>query len=144
MIITLQKYEGDRQLDSMTFTDELTQQQYIIYWAEVIRTLAYMTHRQMKFNDTIRVGYGTYDNGTRYVREIIDENGNKIEKLDESRSDLTDEEKSYFDNYDDLREEYLAKLARDDSDSYYPSHSSSGSKSGIFIGSRGSGYYRSL
>ncbi|PAV08087.1 hypothetical protein [Methanosphaera cuniculi] len=141
------KYEGDRGLEIISFTDELTGMEYTANFANmgVIRTLAYMTKRQFKFNDTICIRY-QFDKDfpeSRSVVEIKGKDGKYMALLDESRSDLSDEEKSYFDNYDDLREEYLAKQSKSSSESHVY-HESSKKKSGFYYGSHGLGYYRSF
>ena len=140
---TATQYEGDRGLKNLTFTDELTGKHYSIYTKDMIRTLAYLTKRTFKFNDSIRVNYGSYDNETYYVTKLYYKDGTYMSELSASRSDLSAEEKSYFDNYEDEREEYLAKLSGEDSSPTYTTHSDH-KKSGIVVGTRGIGYYRSL
>ena len=140
---TATQYEGDRGLRNLTFTDELSGKQFSVYTKDMIRTLAYLTKKTLKFNDSIVVNYGSYDNETYYVTKLHYKNGTYMSELSASRSDLSPEEKSYFDNYEDEREEYLAKLSSEDSSSTYTTHSDH-KKSGIVVGTRGIGYYRSL
>ncbi|RAP44813.1 MAG: hypothetical protein BZ134_02625 [Methanosphaera sp. SHI1033] len=115
-----------------------------------VRGIAYATKGTFKFNETIQTTrYKLTDSDVFGVLVMYYKNGTEIKSLDISDNDLTADQRQYFDDYNQQRQEYLEQQTADEIDSmssqqsYQYSHQKS-HQSGLIFGSHGVGYYRSF
>ncbi len=147
-------YEGDTGLDAAYCKNTIDNKTYRIPVAEV-RGLAYASKGTFKFNETIEITHSlSYRDSRDYdyiVLFMYYKNGTEIPTLDISDDDLTLEQRNYFDNYAQEKQDYYQRQQELDmqslgDDSLYRSSSSNNNHNshfGYYVGTRRSGivYY---
>lgn len=103
------QYQGDQGLDGAIIKNSLDNKTYYIS-VNLVRGLAYKTQKTFNFDQPLKAeahdGNGSYD---YYVETLAYQNGTKIRPLSISDDDLTQEEKTYFDDYEDQKQDYYHK-----------------------------------
>lgn len=103
------QYQGDQGLDGAIIKNNLDNKTYYIT-NDLVRGLAYKTQKTFSFDQPLKAevheGNGSYD---YYVETLTYQNGTKIKSLSISDDDLTQEEKTYFDDYEDQKQNYYHK-----------------------------------
>lgn len=103
------QYQGDQGLDGAIIRNSPDNKTYYIP-VNLVRGLAYKTQRTFNFDQPLKAeahdGNGSYD---YYVETLAYQNGTKIRPLSISDDDLTQEEKTYFDDYEDQKQDYYHK-----------------------------------
>ncbi|WP_323736066.1 hypothetical protein PXD04_09300 [Methanosphaera sp. ISO3-F5] len=139
-------YEGDIGLKYAYANSSFDNHTYIIP-TERVRGIAYATKGSFKFTEPILIDHGPYrDWDDKYVITGLKfKNGTEIPYLGIESTGLTKEQMSYFDNYYEQRQDYLAQQEAYAAEDLYDyetskSRSSSGrSKFGYYVGTGGSG-----
>lgn len=143
-------YQGDLGLIGMYFVNKLDNETYFMH-ESMTRGMAMVSHKTFKFNEKFIVDcIDQKDLGGRtyryHISNLTYENGTPVRKLDISDSHLTAEERKYFDDYAQQRQDYHSQqeeyALENLEDSY--SESSSHKSSGYMVGTGGVGYYRSF
>ncbi len=136
-------YEGDTGLKLAYVNSSLDDHKYIIP-TERVRGIAYATKGTFRFSESILIDHGPYrDWDDMYViTKLKFKNGTEIPYLGLESNDLTKEQMSYFDDYYQQRQDYLAQqeaYAAEDMYDYATTSSRSKSRHSYYFGTGGSG-----
>lgn len=142
------QYHGDTGLRGAYCTNTIDGLTYFVP-VENVRGIAKATHKTFKFDEDIDITHSLASKRENYAYIMLKmyyKNGTEIRSLDESDDDLTMEERSYFDNYDQQRQDYLTKQANDELDAIENNQeaeirSMEKPRSGYYYGTNGFGYY---
>lgn len=136
-------YEGDIGLKYAYANSTFDDHKYIIP-TEWVRGIAFATKGTFEFSEAILIDHGPYRewDDMYVITNLKFKNGTEIPFLSISSNDLTKEQRSYFDDYYQQRQDYLAEqeaYAVEDLYDYETSRSNSRSRYGYYFGSGGSG-----
>lgn len=140
-------YQGDLGLDGCLYQDRNTNKTYFA-GDGLTRAMAKMTKKTFKFDEAIKVRCypdTRYEREEYYTNQIHYLNGTQCRPLLISDDKLTSEERQYFDNYEQQKQDYQieqekANAGIESIDSSVSHHK----KSGISVGSSGVNYYHEL
>ncbi|RAP54588.1 MAG: hypothetical protein BZ137_01505 [Methanosphaera sp. rholeuAM130] len=108
-------YEGDTGLKGAYVNNTVDNMTYYVP-VEYVRTFAWMTKKSFKLDENIDVKHSLIVDGRAYDCILIgmfSKDGTEIPKLDIKSNSLTKEQRSYFDDYDQTREEYYQEQYQD-------------------------------
>ena len=137
-------YEGDSGL-KFAYVNNTLDNTTLIVPVERVRSVAYATRKSFRFDEPIIITHSIRRDDGRYILLTMKyKNGTVIPILDIDKDDLTNEQKTYFDDYYGQRQEYLMQqeqYAAENLYSYetYRSRGSGKSKYSYYVGSGGSG-----
>ena len=143
-------YKGDLGLKYAHCRNVIDNVSYLVP-TENVRGIAFATNGTFKFNESILITHSIKredDTLDPYIMlNMYYKNGTEIKSLDIEDDDLTADQRTYFDNYEQQRQEYLQKhLAEEiDTETTYNMMHDKYQKdhySGYYVGSGGSGYFR--
>ena len=139
------EYEGDLGLKVAYVNNTLDDHTYIIP-KDTVRGIAYATKKSFEFAEPVLISHGPLRewDGMYIITELKFKNGTLIPKLAIEDTDLTKEQREYFDDYYAQRQDYLAQqqeYAAEDLYDAYQIHNSynSHSKYSYYFGRGGSG-----
>ncbi|RAP49452.1 MAG: hypothetical protein BZ136_03305 [Methanosphaera sp. rholeuAM74] len=101
-------YNGDTGLKGAYVDNTVDNMTYFVP-VEYVRTFAWLTKNTFTPDDHIDVKHSLIVENRSYdciLLGMFNKDGSEIPKLDVKSKDLTKEQRSYFDNYDQSREEY--------------------------------------
>jgi len=139
------KYEGDSGLKGAYAKNRDDGLTYYLP-VENVRSIAYITEGSFKLSEHIDVKHSLIVENRSYdciMLEMYKKDGSEIPKLDIKDSHLTNEQKSYFDDYDTQRADYLQQQQQyalediEDSYSRSSSHKDKRSKYSYYYSPRG-------
>ncbi|RAP47609.1 MAG: hypothetical protein BZ135_01765 [Methanosphaera sp. rholeuAM6] len=137
-------YEGDSGLKYAHVNNTLDNTTFIVP-TERVRSIAYATKKSFKFSEPIIITRSIQRDDGRYILLTMKyKNGTVIPILDLDKDDLTNEQKSYFDDYYTQRSDYLMQqqeYAAEDLYDYetFRSRGSGKSRYSYYVGTGGSG-----
>ena len=137
-------YEGDSGLKYAHVNNTLDNTTFIVP-TERVRSIAYATKKSFKFSEPIIITRSIQRDDGRYILLTMKyKNGTVIPILDLDKDDLTNEQKSYFDDYYTQRSDYLMQqqeYAAEDLYDYetFRSRGSGKSRFSYYVGTGGSG-----
>ena len=101
-------YEGDTGLKRAYVNNTVDNMTYLVP-PEYVRTFAWLTKKSFTLDDHIDVKHSLVVDGRDYdciLMGMFNKDGSEIPKLDVKSNDLTNEQRSYFDDYESARDEY--------------------------------------
>lgn len=110
-------YEGDRNL-RLGYVNNTADNTTLILTPEAVRTLAYISRKTFKFDDSLIITRSLQrDDGYFVLLTLKYKNGTNIPLLD-VKNDLSDDQKEYFDDYESDLKDYHDQQIEDLEDEY--------------------------
>lgn len=140
-------YEGDTGLKGAYVNNSLDNYTYFVP-VDNVRGIAYATKKSFEFDENIIVTHSLFVENRSYdciMLEMYYKNGSVIPELDVSDNGLTKEQREYFDDYEQQRDEYYQEQNQYALEDIYDEQSRANSREsqrshyGYYFGSNGYG-----